>query len=286
MALTILYRGDLSSCNYACDYCPFAKKQSTREQLAKDKADLQRFCSWVEAQEQEISILFTPWGEALIRGYYREAITSLSHLKNVTKVAIQTNFSCSSSWLADVDKRKTAFWITYHPTEISLTKFIQKCQEIEQQNIAFSVGMVGTKESFNDIKACKDALDESCNDKHYLWVNAYKREANYYREDDVGFLTKIDPHFNINNQVYPSLGKSCRAGETAISVDGEGNIQRCHFIKETLGNIYSDHLDKVLKASPCSNETCSCYIGYTHLHHLALERIYGDRILERIACGF
>jgi len=283
MSLTVLYRGDLSSCNYACDYCPFAKKQNTREQLAKDKADLERFIDWVKKQKKDISILFTPWGEALIRGYYREAIITLSHLPQVKKVAIQTNFTCSTAWLKQVDKDKTAFWITYHPTEIALDNFIDKCKKIAQHGIAFSVGIVGTKENFTAIKACREALNKACLQECYLWINAYKREKNYYTDSDIAFLTEIDPHFAINNQSYPTLGKSCRAGSSAVSIDGAGNIQRCHFIKNIVGNIYDNDIDELLKPSPCSNEHCRCYIGYIHLPELALEHVYGDRLLERIA---
>jgi sulfatase maturation enzyme AslB (radical SAM superfamily) len=50
MHLSILYRGPLSSCNYACEYCPFAKHVETREELLHDKACLQRFLSWTEAR--------------------------------------------------------------------------------------------------------------------------------------------------------------------------------------------------------------------------------------------
>ena len=34
MRLSILYRGPLSSCNYDCAYCPFAKRRETPAQLA------------------------------------------------------------------------------------------------------------------------------------------------------------------------------------------------------------------------------------------------------------
>jgi hypothetical protein len=34
--LTVLYRGPLSSCNYGCEYCPFAKRHETKEQHAHD----------------------------------------------------------------------------------------------------------------------------------------------------------------------------------------------------------------------------------------------------------
>jgi DNA-binding CsgD family transcriptional regulator len=32
MKLDILYRGPLASCNYGCEYCPFAKRKDTREE--------------------------------------------------------------------------------------------------------------------------------------------------------------------------------------------------------------------------------------------------------------
>ena len=41
--LTILYRGPLSSCNYGCEYCPFAKRHETNEEHAHDGAMLKRF---------------------------------------------------------------------------------------------------------------------------------------------------------------------------------------------------------------------------------------------------
>ena len=36
MRWSIYYRGSLSSCNYACGYCPFAKTRNTRSELARD----------------------------------------------------------------------------------------------------------------------------------------------------------------------------------------------------------------------------------------------------------
>src|SRR5205085_1024801 len=45
--LSILYRGPLSSCNYGCAYCPFAKHAETAEELAADRRALERFTGWV-----------------------------------------------------------------------------------------------------------------------------------------------------------------------------------------------------------------------------------------------
>ena len=51
-------------------------------------------------------------------------------------------------------------------------------------------------------------------------------------------LTHIDPLFPINNIRHPSRGESCRAGPSVISVDGDGTVRRCHFVREPIGNIY------------------------------------------------
>ena len=58
--LSLLYRGTLASCNYACSYCPFAKKQDSRAALARDAREVARFTDWVAQQNRAISVLFTP----------------------------------------------------------------------------------------------------------------------------------------------------------------------------------------------------------------------------------
>src|SRR5215469_7546700 len=90
---SILYRGPLSSCNYDCGYCPFAKTRNTREELLHDEQQLKRFTAWAAARTEEIGILFTPWGEALIHRCYQKALCKLSRLPNVRRAAIQTNLS-------------------------------------------------------------------------------------------------------------------------------------------------------------------------------------------------
>src|SRR5689334_21655097 len=93
MNLSILYRGSLASCNYGCGYCPFAKQVDSAEELAADRASLERFVDWVARCERRISVLFTPWGEALTRPWYRQAMMRLSRMPNVDRVCAQTNLS-------------------------------------------------------------------------------------------------------------------------------------------------------------------------------------------------
>lgn len=278
MRWNILYRGPLTSCNYACTYCPFAKTKNTRAELADDAQKLWRFVDWVKQQKTEIGILFTPWGEGLIRRYYQEAMTVLSHLPNVYRVAIQTNLSCKLDWMDKVDKNSFALWTTYHPTQLSLERFTEKCHQLDALDIRYSVGFVAFKEELEILEQLRADLSPEV----YLWANAYKRVANYYSEADIQRIEAVDPLFRYNTKYHASLGEACQAGHRSFSVDGAGDVFPCHFIKQKIGNIYAEDFEACLRPRVCGNATCGCHIGYVHMDKLALSTTYGDGILERI----
>lgn len=279
MKLSILYRGPLSSCNYGCTYCPFAKHHETRAEHEADRLDLERFVGWVrDRRHDEISVFFTPWGEALIRRRYQQAFITLSNLEHVQKVAIQTNLSCSLGWVEACDKRRIALWTTYHPSEVSRDKFLARCRELDRRGVQYSVGVVGIQDYADEIEAVRAALPPHV----YLWINAYKRKTDYYPAKMIERFKAVDPLFLLNNTRHPSQGKACRTGETVISVYGDGTAQRCHFIKQPIGNIYDAGFEQMLKPRVCTNPTCDCHIGYVHLETLGLDDIFGDGILERI----
>jgi MoaA/NifB/PqqE/SkfB family radical SAM enzyme len=279
MNLSILYRGPLSSCNYDCWYCPFAKRQESAGELAKDRQALRRFVDWAENHpEIQLSILFTPWGEALVRRWYQEALVRLTALTHVRKAAIQTNLSCPLDWVERSDKDRLALWTTFHPGEVERSRFVAKCLELDRRGVRYSVGVVGLKEHTDTIAALRRELPGHV----YLWINAYKDKPGYYFDEEVRHFTAIDPLFPINNVRHPSLGRACRAGQSVISVDGNGTMRRCHFIKEPLGNLYDSSFADALMPRACTNDTCGCYIGYVHLEELGLDRVFGDGILERI----
>ena len=276
--LSILYRGPLSSCNYDCHYCPFAKTHNTAAELRHDRNCLTRFVDWSKSTEFPLRILFTPWGEALVRRWYQTAMVQLSHLPLVQRVAIQTNLSCKLDWLADADLSALALWCTFHPSQTELGAFINQCQQLDDLRVRHSVGVVGLKEDFDRIASLRSALRSTT----YLWINAFKRVPGYYSASDIEFLQSIDPLFSINNTRHPSEHRSCHAGHQSISVDGNGDVRRCHFIDQVIGNIYETDFVQCLRPRLCSNETCGCYIGYVNLEHLQLDRVYGDGLLERI----
>jgi MoaA/NifB/PqqE/SkfB family radical SAM enzyme len=277
--LSILYRGPLSSCNYGCGYCPFAKHTETRAEHEADRQALERFVGWVASRERDrIAVFFTPWGEALVRKRYQDAMARLTTLPHVAKAAVQTNLSCRLEWVEACEKAKLGIWATYHPTQTRRERFLAKCRELDERGVRYSVGVVGMKEHAGEIEAMRRELPNHV----YLWVNAYKRRPDYYTADEIRQFTAVDPLFPLNNKYHPSAGRACHAGHTVISVDGDGTMRRCHFVRTPIGNIYQPSFERALLPRTCTNETCGCHIGYVHMDELRLHEVFGSGLLERI----
>jgi MoaA/NifB/PqqE/SkfB family radical SAM enzyme len=280
--LSILYRGTLSSCNYDCSYCPFAKHWESPEELQADRQGLESFCRWVTSRKDDrLAVFFTPWGEALVRSWYRDAIVKLGSLPHVSKIAVQTNLSCNLDWLYGADAEKIGLWCTYHPGQTARATFLRQCQQLRQLGIRHSVGCVGLREHVSEISALREELP----DDTYLWINAYKSEPAYYDQQLLDAFAGIDPLFPINNIRHESRGRACRTGHRVVTIDSRGDVRRCHFVQDVIGNVYESNVASFLMPRACPNETCGCHIGYVHLEYLQLDRVYGDGILERIPSG-
>ncbi|WP_217196788.1 STM4011 family radical SAM protein [Streptomyces buecherae] len=275
--LTVLYRGPLASCDYDCPYCPFAKRRDSREQLRADRAALERFTDWAaERADDRLSLLFTPWGEGLVRSWYRRALTELSHLPHVRRVAIQTNLSCRTDWLGAADLDALALWCTYHPGQTPYERFVAKCGELVERGVRFSVGIVGLPEHLAAAHRLRAALPAHV----YLWVNAAEGRA--YTDAEAEQWTAIDPLFGYSRHPHESAGLPCRTGSSVISVDGDGTVRRCHFVRDALGNLYDGSYRAALRPRPCTRAVCDCHIGYVHLETLPLYDVFAGGVLERI----
>lgn len=284
--LTILYRGPLASCNYGCGYCPFAKRPETAAEKEADTAALTRFLDWCDAHPGPLSVFFTPWGEALHHARYREAVIRLSRMPLLSRVAAQTNLAGSLEWLQEADTTRVGLWATFHPTEVSLDRFVRNVLRADELGASVSAGVVGMRSQIDDIEELRAALPEHIP----VWVNAYSVDGGpvrrgYYRDDDIARLRAVDPYFEVGLVRFASRGRTCGAGSRAITVDGDGTVHRCHFVPRRLGNLYTDGLDDILTTDPCPKPVCDCHIGYVHLDELAAHRVYGEGLLERVPRG-
>ncbi|MFB7253481.1 STM4011 family radical SAM protein [Streptomyces nojiriensis] len=278
MDLTLLYRGPLASCDYDCPYCPFAKRRDTTAQLRADRAALERFTGWARSRagEDRLSLLFTPWGEGLVRSWYRRALVDLSHQPHVDRVAIQTNLSCRTDWLAEADPATLALWCTYHPGQTPFDRFLGKLRDLAGRGVRHSVGIVGLPENLEHARRLRAALPAHV----YLWVNA--ADGHTYTDAEADTWTALDPLFPYSRHPHRSAGLPCRTGESVVSVDGDGTVRRCHFVRAELGNLYDGSYRTALGPRPCPLATCDCHIGYVHLETLPLYDVFAGGVLERV----
>ncbi len=282
MNLSVMYRGPLASCNYACGYCPFAKRRETAVQLEADRRALARFADWLEGEHaHRWRVLFTPWGEALVRTWYRQALARLTWMGHVLLAAAQTNLSCGLDWLAECRPERLSLWATYHPSETSLQSFVRRALRVYETGVGISVGFVAVPRFFGALAALRRALPPEI----YVWVNAQQPPERPYTEHEIEFLTGIDPLFRYTLVPHKSFGLPCRAGQEVFTVDGRGAMRRCHFVAEVIGNIYEPGWERALKARTCPRQYCRCYLGFAQLPSLGLHRIFGDGLLERRPVG-
>lgn len=282
MTYFVMYRGHLTSCNYRCKYCPFAKRLESPAQLQRDSCSVQRFVDWVSSQmDERWRILFTPWGEALVRPWYREALIELSHQPHVVTTTIQTNLSCNLDWVRHSNSNRLTFWATFHPTEVTEAAFIAKVLRLREWGVRLSIGMVAVPNILEQIESLRKSLPTDV----YMWLNAQQPRSRPYTSHEISRLAAIDPQFRLTLRREPSYGRPCPTGETTFTVDGEGNMRRCHFTNEIIGNIHAPDWRSGLRPRNCPNQFCDCFLGKAQLQAKELSPFFGDQLLERIPTG-
>lgn len=236
----ISYRSDLKSCNYHCLYCPFGKFKETKEQLEKDRRALEKFYQFIKKQTSTISLFFTPYGEILGKEYYWEYFAAFSKLLQVEKVGCQTNNSFSVEKMLSIfqgnqgEKSKLRLWCTYHLDMVSESRFLEQCKKLEQEKIAYSVGVVAQNGIIDKIASIRKKLPSST----YVWCNAIEGIPQKYTESELEQLKTIDSYFENECIHLRSNTKKCIAGKKAVFIEANGDYYGCHISKVKMGNIY------------------------------------------------
>ena len=173
-----------------------------------------------------------------------------------------------------------AFWATYHPGQVNQDRFLARCSTLDTLGVRYSVGVVGLPEHLTRARELRSLLRPQV----YLWVNA--ADGLTYGPQEEADWSAIDPLFGFSVRPHASAGHDCRAGESVLSVQGDGTVRRCHFVPTPLGNLYDGSYLRALRPRPCENALCDCHIGYVHLKRLPLYDVFAGGVLERIPAGW
>jgi MoaA/NifB/PqqE/SkfB family radical SAM enzyme len=288
MSLLVLFRTRLEWCNYTCGYCPWNANETRVPAAAfrDDERRLRRILDRVAELPEPVEFFITPKAEYLVLPYWRDAVARLLSLPQVERVTVQTNLSLDvAAFLDRADATKLALWTTYHPSEVSadeLEALHAKWRLLRERRVPFSVGVVGTHANLPLLPELRRRLDPAV----YLWVNAYQREPNYYTPAQVDAIRAVDPYFDLNNQHFPSRGRPCTAGQRAVYLDDEGDLRRCFFVGDVLGNLFRDGWRRLDAPRACPRDTCHCYVGHMHIVELDFRAVYGKDLAARIPVGW
>jgi MoaA/NifB/PqqE/SkfB family radical SAM enzyme len=284
MSLLVLFRTRLEWCNYTCGYCPWnaTVRRVPADAFRDDELRLGRILDRVAELPRAVEFFITPKAEYLVLPYWRDAVARLLAMPQVRRVTVQTNLSFDvADFLDRVEWRKLALWTTYHPTEVNdgqLEELFGRWELLRRRGVPFSVGVVGTREALPHAERLRARLPRDV----YLWVSAYKREPDYYAAGELARVRALDPLFDLNNQHFPSLGRPCDAGHRALYLDDEGDLRRCFFVGDVIGNLFRDGWRSLDGPEPCPKPVCHCYVGHMHVVELGFREIYGENLAVRI----
>ncbi len=227
---TICYRGSLKSCNYSCSYCPFSKRKASAKEMERDQSQWMEFCRRLGqyAGKRNIgALLVTPYGEAMIHGWYWKGLAAISRLTEIQAVGAQTNLSFPYETFLEAFQRdggikgKLRLWATFHPEMISAERFAEKVRQVWETGVSIGAGAVGVPENLPVLKALREALPQEV----YLWINRMDGLKRPYSQEELQQLTAIDPWFLQECAVRIA---DCRQCQGRMFVEGNGAVGICN----------------------------------------------------------
>lgn len=268
----VYYRGAIDFCNYRCSYCPFAKRTARKEILTRERELLERLYHRIRTLD-DVALMMTPYGEALIHDFYQEELARMAALPNVKKVGVQTNLSFDAEeFLRRTDGflEKIALWATFHPECTTTDAFAEKANRLASRT-ALSAGMVATGENGGEIRRLRALLSPNI----YLWLNAMDRRRTSFQASTIDALQTVDPMFGFEF----ARRRECRSdsgflhchSREHLYIDGGTSSSSCFFRKKhSIPEDCNDH------------RKCDCYLGYSNFDAPPMQFFFGDGLPFRV----
>jgi len=309
---TILYRGNLKSCNYSCSYCPFAKHKALSAELERDRRNFFRFCQSIVERAQPFSIgavFITPYGEASIHRWYWEGLSRLAELPEIDRVGMQTNlsfpveeclriFDSFEGELPDTElfernfsrkklpqgdfpekkREKLCIWATFHPEMTTVDEFVSRCHSLIQKNVMVCAGAVGVPQNIQILRELREKLSPAV----YLWINKMDGLKRNYSPQEIEAFVQADPFFK---QELRNPGADAQMCADRCFVEADGKMHTCNISGTRDINWYEGSEEEIFEPV-CRRKRCSCYLAYGGRTDFALKSFFGEYPVYRIPRKF
>ncbi len=319
---TILYRGNLKSCNYSCSYCPFSKHRALSAEMERDRQNFARFCESIVRRARNFSIgavFITPYGEASIHPWYWEGISRLAELPEIERVGMQTNLSFSVEEClklydsfggefpeAAFDGKGCSTTGLFEGNLIRKNYSEGDFSEKKRQKLCIWATFhseMTTVEEFvskchrlvqNNIAVCAGAvgvpqniqmlrkLREKLSPEIYMWINKMDGLKRNYSPEELKAFSRIDPFFEYELRNPDAAVQMCA---DRCFVEADGKIHTCNISRTKEANWYDGSEEEIFEPV-CSRKRCSCYLAYGGRADFILKKIFGEYPVYRIPRRF
>lgn len=286
-SIRIWYVSAQRLCNFRCSYCVSVDeyaKSNTADWSAEDQARFEKIVDWMAGLPHRLGVRLATLGEPFASRPFLSKAAWLSARPNVDFVELVTNGSLLRRRLEQLDREgdigRISLWVTYHPTEIPLRRFIANASFAQEH---FGCFVVVNGLLFPD------------NEREVVELRRAAEEAGLRFNLDLGYdpLTPHGVHTDLGTMVpvlrdreedglararrlgvNPDLldlnmaamrdlrGRTCSAGHDYFYIGIHGDVYRCSRYqalgKDRLGNVLDDGFD----LRPSGEPFTACGAGF------------------------
>ncbi len=254
-------------CNFNCTYCvstgEWAKDAHTDWYRPEDPVNFRRTLDWFAALESPLGVRLATLGEPFASRQFLDGAAWLSKQPNIRFVELVTNGSLLKSRLRKLrdsaDLSRISLWATYHPTEITVDRFMANVVAARDGGCFVVVNALLFPDTIEEIEALRDrALEEGIRFNVDLGYHPEADTGTYSRSEDVVPLVDtadwhrealrlgVDPDLLSANLVGLNdvTGKPCSAGSRYFFIGIDGEVYGCSryydLQHDRLGNVLDE----------------------------------------------
>jgi hypothetical protein len=246
----------------------------------------ERTLAWLSALPYRLRLRINSIGEPFTSDAYLDSIAQFSHSKNLEFVEILTNGSFSDvrfeRFVQHVCAERLRLWMTYHPSQIKLDRFIKAAVKAKSHHIPLVVHGLLFPDTVKEVFELKKRCAEEGLRLHIgLGINfnkAYPLHGHVpAAEDETVPREALELNIAFPDEIYQAahrpFGSPCSAGHDYIFVDLWGNVHQCftyHMNRmQPLGSTQDPNFQLSLRKTQfkkCAAKTsCVCVEDYQHL---------------------
>ena len=295
--LDVWYVAPLRRCNFKCSYCVCNQPKILDSNEWHREGDLKNHLAvmkWISRLPYKIRLRLSTAGEPFVSKDFLNSVANLSHAENLEFIEILTNGSYTKDqfekFISSSRPDKLSLWMTYHPQEISLEKFLESAILAKDLKVPVVVHALLFPDSVESTKIMQEkcvlngipfhlGLGLNVNNV-YQGMGPVPAATDNNIPSDVLAMNVAFPQLVYQVAEKP-MGAMCSAGHDYIYINSRAEVFQCNTYSAKLpvfkmGTPVDLNFKLSLrkeKYSQClSKHACRCVEDYQHLQVAAMDQ--------------